>query len=841
MKKPSAVRCSIILAASVAAVMLSCGSHKCAGSWIRVNGQGYLPGAIKNAVFVSGDGADVDRFEVCDAMTGETVWESTAVRRYGPWASFTTGCRLDFSEFRRQGGWFIRAGGVRSPDFRIGDTVWDGAADFLLNYMRQQRCGWNPSLGDSCHTHDGYIVYHPTLDSTHIDVTGGWHDASDYLQYVATSSNAVHQMLFAYTQNPGCFRDSYDAAGMPGANGIPDILDEAKWGLDWLVKMNPGKDVMFNQIADDRDHVGYRLPADDTADYGRGPERPVYFCTGKPQGALKYTNRATGIASTAGKYASAFALGAEVMKDFYPAFARDIALKAVDAYDFGARNPGVCQTAPGSAPYFYEEDNWVDDMELAAVQLARLGGERRLMDEAAGYGRWETFTPWMGAETARHYQWYPFVNLGHYYLANDGEAGMREEFADAMRTGLQRVYDRGKDNPFLMGVPFIWCSNNLVAALVTQCRLYRETTGDTTFDEMEAAARDWLFGCNPWGTGMLCGLPRGADFPVDTHSSLWARYGIPTTGGLVDGPVYGSVFNSLIGLTLIEEDEYAPFQSDLVVYHDDTGDYSTNEPTMDGTASLTYYLSALEKDGLSARGNRRGVLSHGGIIRTDPSRKDISLVFTAHTFVDGYDTIRAALKKHGVEGGFFFTGEFYRTPEFAHMVEGLRADGHYVGAHSDRHLLYNDWTNRDSTLVTREEFVEDVAGNYREMAKFGITKEDAPFYMPPYEWYNGEISGWANQLGLTIVNMTPGTWTNQDWTIPDSPDFPYYSSDDLLGRLAEFEANDPDGLNGTIILIHFGTDPRRTDKLYSRLDSLIATLKGRGYRFTGLGESIGGR
>ena len=96
--------------------------------------------------------------------------------------------------------------------------------------MRQQRCGYNPFLKDSCHVHDGYIVYHPTKTGQHIDVRGGWHDATDYLQYTTTSANAIYQMMFAYRENPEAFGDAYNAAGLPEANGIPDIVDEIKWG-----------------------------------------------------------------------------------------------------------------------------------------------------------------------------------------------------------------------------------------------------------------------------------------------------------------------------------------------------------------------------------------------------------------------------------------------------------------------------------------------------------------------------------------------------------------------------------------------------------------------------------
>ena len=806
---------------------------------IRINQLGYLTQSVKTAVFVSRDNTEVDSFELYDALTDKPVYMSYNVRGYDSYAAFTNAERLSFSDLTKPGAYYIVAGGARSPSFRVGDDVYDGTADFLLRYMRQQRCGYNPFLKDSCHVDDGFLIYHPTLDSTHVDVTGGWHDATDYLQYVATSANAVHQMLFAYWMNPGAFGDAYDVNGDPGANGIPDVLDEAKWGLDWLVKMNPEKDLMFNQIADDRDHVGFRLPTEDKADYGKGPERPVYVATGEVQGLFEHKNRTTGIASTAGKFASAFALGADVLRGHYPEFAEKITQKAVNAYDYGLRNPGACQTAPGGAPYFYEEDNWVDDMELAAVQLGRLTGEERYYSEARDFGRREPVTPWMTENGARHYQYYPFTNVGHPLLTEHGSDAEREEFAGYIKLGMDSIARRGQENPFLMGIPYIWCSSNLVSAFLTQCLLYREATGDDSYIEMEAAMRDWLFGCNPWGTSMIVGLPSYGDYPDDTHSSL-ALVGMPLDGGLVDGPVFTSVYDKQLWIELQHEDEYAPFQSDLVVYHDDFGDYSTNEPTMDGTATLFHYLSALQTEGMKERPSLKPVtLDHGGVIRTDTSKTEINLVFTAHTFVDGYDTVRTILKKHGVPASFFFTGIFYRMPEFAHMVTELRGDGHYIGAHSNMHILYAPWDNRDSTLVSHEVFLKDIRDNYAEMAKFGITKEDAPYYMPPFEWYNTIHSEWCRQAGLTLINLTPGTWVNQDWTIPDNPDFPYYSSDNLYSRLMNFEKNDPNGLNGTILLVHFGTDPRRTDKFYDRLDSLITELKGRGYRFTSLTETIG--
>ncbi len=570
-------------------------------SWIRINQLGYLCDDVKTAVFVSMDEINLLSFELVEESTNEHVWKSDRIKSFGAYGAFRNTFRLDFSDFTKEGNYYIRADQFTSPVFRISNDVYNGSADYILKYMRQQRCGYNPFLKDSCHTRDGFIVDHPARSGEHIDVKGGWHDATDYLQYLTTSANAVYQMLFAYSENPESFGDEYDENGNPGSNGIPDILDEAKWGLDWLVKMNPEYGVMFNQIADDRDHAGFRLPNKDSVNYGKGFERPVYFVTGKQQGLSKYKNRSTGVSSSAAKFASAFALGVELLKNFYPDFSAMIKAKAEEAYTYAKSDLGVNQTASYKSPYFYEEDNYVDDLELAAIQLYRTTNEEEYLYEAAEWGKVEPVTPWMGADSARHYQWYPFVNLGHYYLANDPDTNISKRFVNYMWQGLNRIYQRGKDNPFLIGIPFIWCSNNLAAAAITQAHLYQKTTGDNRFAEMEAALRDWLFGCNPWGTSMIVGFPENADHPTDPHSSLWVKEGYQTYGGLVDGPIYASIFNYLQGLTLVREDPYAEFQSLEHVYHDDYGDYSTNEPTMDGTASLSYYLSAKQKEGMEAK------------------------------------------------------------------------------------------------------------------------------------------------------------------------------------------------------------------------------------------------
>ena len=804
-----------------------------AQQWIRVNQMGYLPEDTKVAVWVSKEKVPVTEFRLVNELTGKTVFTSHKIISKSTNGAFAATARLDFSTVREAGAYRLVAGNAISPEFRIDKAIYKGSADKLLQYMRQQRCGYNPFLKDSCHRDDGRIVLSAGHDGEKISAYGGWHDASDYLKYVTTSANAVFELLFAYQQNPSAFADHYDANGNSGSNNIPDILDEAKWGLDWLVRLNPDSATYYNQVADDRDHDSFRKPSEDVVDYGWGKakDRPVYTCQGIPQGLKKFKNRSTGLASTVAKYSSSFSLGATLLAPYYPEFAERLKQKAIDAFRKGVENPGVCQTAPCVSHYFYEEDNWVDDMELAATQLYNTTGKNEYLNSAVNYGRIEPVTPWMGADSARHYQWYPFINLGHYFLAKQTNKRVSEEFIRNMRSGLERIRDRAGNDPFMNGIPFIWCSNNLVAAAVTQCHLYNQLTGDRTYVEMEMALRDWLFGCNPWGKCMIIGLPDYGDYPRDPHSALSVVYQLPVTGGLVDGPIYAPIYHNLKGVHLSREDKYAPFQTDRVVYHDDWADYATNEPTMDGTASLSYYLSSLENE-IPHENLTKNLMDEGGIIRGDTSRKELTLVFTGHEFADGYTVIHKVLKKYGVKGAFFLTGNFYR--KHPKLVKQLQDDGNYLGPHSDKHLLYADWTKRDSTLVTHKAFNNDLKNNYKAMEQAGLKLKEPYYFLPAYEYYNSNISNWAKQLGVTLVNYTPGSTSNADYTTPDMKS--YRSSNQILDNIVRYEAKHT--LNGFLLLSHIGTDEHRTDKFYTKLDQLIVTMQQKGYHFVPINELL---
>jgi endoglucanase len=227
--------------------------------------------------------------------------------------------------------------------------------------------------------------------------------------------------------------------------------------------------------------------------------------------------------------------------------------------------------------------------------------------------------------------------------------------------------------------------------------------------------------------------------------------------------------------------------------------------------------------------------SSGAVIRGDTCRKEIALVFTGDEFADGGEIILKTLSDHKIRASFFLTGRFYRNPDFKSLIVRLKKSGHYLGPHSDQHLLYNNWTNRDSLLVTQKEFEDDLIANYSAMKSFGIKKSQARFFIPPYEWYNGRIVEWAKALGVMIINFSPGTRSTADYTYPELGSR-YKSSEEIYSSVITLEKSE--GLNGFILLVHIGVDPRRPDKFYHELDRLLSHLEGVGYSFMGIDDFL---
>src|ERR1041384_7744615 len=387
--------------------------------FIRVNQLGYKTTDPKLAL-VFAQGSLPPKFAVIDAATHRSVFESVIRPTAGRWGEFDHFAELNFSAFRKTGRYLIQMGDAKSLPFEINNSVYRNLPDELLEFMRQQRCGYNPFVDAVCHSFDGRTAFGPLAAGTYIDARGGWHDAGDQLKYLLTASNATAQMLLAYELRPREFQDRFNSFGQPGANGIADVLDEARWGLDWMLRLHPAPDQLHHQVADDRDHKGFRLPQNETVDYGwgAGSYRVVYFAEGKPQGLREFKSESTGIANLPSRYAAAMALGYQIWKNDpkLHEYAVTLLRAGREVYALGKTKEGVQQGNSYGAPYRYEETTWADDMEWGAAELFRATRERRYLDDAKRYAGLAADEGWKGRGQTRHYQFYPFMNGGHFRL-----------------------------------------------------------------------------------------------------------------------------------------------------------------------------------------------------------------------------------------------------------------------------------------------------------------------------------------------------------------------------------------------------------------------------------------
>lgn len=742
-------------------------------AWLRVNQLGYQKDAAKKAIIVSESPLAVTEFSIFDVLTNEEQATFSSVTDTGPFERFNNTYSLDFTDFKQEGAYYIKIKDVYSPTIFINNNIYRESSGKLLDFMQSQRI---PS---------------PT--------GGWWYDAGQKVKNPAVTATTVYQLLFAYKQNPGIFADIKDGKGEGTPDGIPDILNEAYCGIQNMLDGN----------------------------------QPVYLPDSLKAAGRGMTVRFK-LASLAGKYAAAFALGADILNNYYPALSETLRTRATETYQTGKKFPGVYLNTEEGTGSIQQEENWQDDMQLAAIQLYFMTFDYNYLQEAIQYGAAEPVPQWLFTNTDQPLQWYPYLNYSLPLISQTENPEIKETFLQNIRIILLRAQMIAGKNPFGTGVPMSENSNNKILALHNLCYLYRSMTGDKTFVTMENALFDWIFGSNPWGIVMATGLAEFGNDPKEPYSAIYVRENIRPTGGVLNGAISNSYLKNT---GYDDQSRYSGrFQTDWAVYRDDVNERLTNMSTIDGTASMIYALAARQSGNNEATFHDRNIYDAKGLTRLDPEKKQITLVFTGNQYNDGYRKIRRALEKQNIKAAFFFSGDFLRKRGNAGKIKKLKSDGHYIGAGGDHFTQLVDWSQRDLLRVRKTAFLQDMRDNYAALDKFGIRKQDAPFFFPPYELYNDSISRWCRETGIILVRSTPGTFANQDFTFPEMREN-YYSSKEIYNNIMTVESEQ--GLNGYILQFNFGTNPGRKDKFYNNLNTLLGELKKAGYEFTDLFTATG--
>ncbi len=597
------------------------------GVYIRVDLLGYQPNAPKRAYVLSKKPEAGAGFTVLD-QSSDTVLSGSVGQALGKWSSRAGEVYpLDFDSLTTPGTYTIELAGrtpATSPPFAVAAApgLYGAPLANALSFYENERDGpeYVPSALRSApaHVNDEHAMTYATPKANaegvfkgelpglgeRIDASGGWWDAGDYLKFVQTTGYAVALQLAGVRDFPG---------QMGAAAGSSDFTNEARFGVEWLLKMwNDSTRTLYYQVGIGSgngeavgDHDIWRLPQADDTYGGSDPqyryirERPV-FRAGAP-GAPVSPN-------LAGRDAAAFGLCFQVFAATRPELASRCLQAGEHIFELANTDPqGNLLT---SFPYgFYPETEWRDDLELGATELsiALAGADglpAGLPHAEAGYYL-EQAAHWAGAYISKSgsegesLNLYDVSGLADYELVRAireqgdpgglevGEAGLLGDLAGK----LERAVAQSRSDPFGFGFP--WAESDTAAhglGLSVMASEYDHLVGEPTYGTFSQRWLANVLGANAWGSSFIIG--DGAvftDCPQHQVANLVGSLdGSPPilAGAVVEGPSDEKSHGRLSGMRKCPAaggDAFARFDN-AASYRDNAQSFTTTEPAIDLTA-----------------------------------------------------------------------------------------------------------------------------------------------------------------------------------------------------------------------------------------------------------------
>lgn len=325
---------------------------------IYCNQVGYYPAARKTAVLTEGT-----QFKVVKQGDEPVVVMNGKATAFGTdKASGDTVCIADFSQIQESGTYYIEnENGIKSHSFVIGDAVYEKLQTDLLKAFYFQRCGCaleekyaGVYKHDCCHTKEAMVYENQSIIK---DVSGGWHDAGDYGRYISPAAVAVGHLLYAYRLFPEAFRTTLNIP--ESGNGIPDILNECRYELEWMLKMQDEEGGAYHKLTSFV-HAEFIMPEDDKA--------PFYL--------FPVSSMATA------DYAAVMRMAAKVYRDVDEEFATRLEESAGAAYAWLEKHPEYIgfHNPQGSNTGEYDDICDLDERLWAASEMLVATGEDKYRD-----------------------------------------------------------------------------------------------------------------------------------------------------------------------------------------------------------------------------------------------------------------------------------------------------------------------------------------------------------------------------------------------------------------------------------------------------------------------------
>jgi len=462
----------------------------------------------------------------------------------------------------------------------------------ILRFLRVARSGTADTLlTPASHlADDSAVLYEPLGDIKQgqwqqaqplntVDMLGGWYDAADYIKFTLTTAYTSYYLLRSYQEAPDFFQGTLSKRF--SQTKFIDVLDEAKIGLDYLLKTQPSVDEFIIQVSTGKDHQqGYRLPQDDSRD-------------GQREALSAISPSHMGLTS------AALALGSKIFaKQNELALSEKYKKAAIAIFQRATQDDALVSPAfeRDATNDFYLDNNSADNMGLAAIELYLLTTDEKYLMQAQHYakqahnGKWAS---WCCVTSSLNYR----LSL----LSDDANRNFTAEL-----NGYQQ-YDRQQGN--IWGIPMIPTWGPLAGAGIAasygglkylQEQTNKSAVNNTSSNEVDARLLwdniDYFFGRNNWGISFVAS--RDLDFAVENiYSQVYQLTETFPLGAVSEGPGKRSTYLQLQDYftpTLLD-DSFEEFNTSTQVFFDNSSNFQTMESTIVGQAATLYMLAVASK------------------------------------------------------------------------------------------------------------------------------------------------------------------------------------------------------------------------------------------------------
>lgn len=559
---------------------------------VSVNQTGYLPGASKRAAFASDLEHPLD-WQLKDAggttaLSGQTI----------PWgldaSSGDQVHHIDFSAYATPGtGYVLEVDGVESGPFDISSAIYSDLKRDALAYFYHNRSGipieaeyaggeaWARPAG---HLSDERVTCYQGKDDSGkswdgcdywLDVSGGWYDAGDFGKYVVNGGISVWTLMNMVERNPDAFGDG--ALSIPeNGNGVPDILDEARWEMAFILAMQVPADQPMAGMAHHKMH--------DARWAGMPLVPPTEVDNDDP-----VTGRFLFPPSTAAtlNLAATAAQCARIWATIDPDFSAQCLAAAETAWQAAQENPRVMAVSfPNVGGGLYGDDNVDDEFYWAAAELYVTTGKDEYKDYllASRYFSKSSDMYWGGTA--------PLGTISLAVVPNGLSDGQVQTCRDDVVSNAGRFVEMMNREGYLVPIDgYYWGSNSGVLNNMLFMGLAYDFTGDLLYVDAMREGMDYLMGRNPLNKSYISGY---GDNPLEhPHHRFWANdpargFPPPPPGVVAGGPNSNPDDPTAVKAGL-------PGMPPAKCYIDDLGSWTTNEVTINWNAPLAWCATFLDE------------------------------------------------------------------------------------------------------------------------------------------------------------------------------------------------------------------------------------------------------